>query len=83
MRKSIYVRIFILYLSLLASCTVIKDSTDPYNVIVRVIEIKKVKGGQLVTVKNSYMLYQRLFQTLPDSVVVGKVLVMPVFKRIK
>jgi hypothetical protein len=68
----------------LSSCSVDRSvQKDPYSMTVTVIAVAKVVGGSMVTVRHRDEMYQRLFIELPDSIVVGKRIIMPVFRRIK
>jgi hypothetical protein len=67
---------------LFATCSAPRDIADPYSMVVTVISVRPAAGGTMVTIRYKYMLYRRLFIQLPDSVTVGKTLVIPIFKRI-
>jgi hypothetical protein len=55
---------------------------DPYNLVVTVVAVRPASGGTIVTVRHKYILYERLFMQLPDSIIPGKTIVLPIFKRI-
>ena len=82
----IYMALILFTIILSMSCAPVrpgKGSPDIYNMRVRVMAVEKTVHGYRVTVRKSYMMYQRVFETLPDSMQVGREIIIPVFHRIK